>query len=252
MSVRDSLVVPLFDEADALPALLDEVARHWRGGEVVFVDDGSRDGTGDRIAALARERGIAFVLLRHAENRGVGAAVRTGFRAARGERVVVYDADRPYPLEDAERLLEALGSADVATASPWHADGAAEGVGRLRAAMSRAASLLYRAALGRRSRGIRTFTCAFRAYRRSALERVSFRSDGFLSSAEILATALRLGLRVAEVPSRLRPRTEGRSKMRIARTAWAHARFLVGLALKRTMPPAEERASPRPRPEART
>lgn len=236
-----ALVVPLYEEKDAVGPLVAEIAAHWRGGEVVFVDDGSTDGTAERVAAAAAAAGIAHRVVRHGRNRGVGAAMRTGFAAARGGSVVVYDADRPYPLADARRLVDALERADVATASPWHEEGGAPGVGPIRALLSRAASFLYRLVLGRGARGIRTFTCAFRAYRRPALDRIEFRSDGFLAAAEILALALRAGLRVEEVPSTLRARTEGRSKMRVVRTAGAHGRLLARLLAARLFP----RSAPR-------
>ena len=230
-----TLVVPLYEERDAAAPLVREIAERWREGEVIFVDDGSTDGTAERVAAEAGAARIPHRIVRHERNRGVGAAMRTGFAAARGSggAVVVYDADRPYPLADARKLLDALADADVATASPWREGGSAEGVSAARSTLSRAASALYRLALGPRARGIRTFTCAFRAYRAEALARIEFASDGFLAAAEILSRALLAGLRVVEVPSALRTRTEGRSKMRVARTAAAHLRLLARLGAAR-------------------
>ena len=94
--MRVSFVIPCYQEEDALAAL-----RPLLGGidaeEIVFVDDGSTDATAATLAEIAA--GDARVKIEtHAANRGVGAAMRTGIAATRGEVVVVYDADRTYPL----------------------------------------------------------------------------------------------------------------------------------------------------------
>src|SRR5262245_26298570 len=113
-SVRRSFVIPCYQEADALDAGLDELLR-LPGDELVFVDDGSTDGTGERLAAAAR-RDPRVRVVTHEKNRGVGAAMRTGFASATGDVVVAYDADRTYPAADAERLVAAVeAGADVAT-----------------------------------------------------------------------------------------------------------------------------------------
>jgi dolichol-phosphate mannosyltransferase len=226
--MRVSWVIPCYQEADALDAGLDALLA-LPGEELVFVDDGSRDGTAERLAAAAR-RDARVRVVTHETNRGVGAAMRTGFGAATGDAVVAYDADRTYPAADAVRLVDALrAGADVATATPFHEGGALDGVGALRRALSRGASFAYRAVLGRRAGGIRTFTCGFRAYRRPLLEDLPFRSDGFPATAEILGLLLLRGARGAEVGSRLSTRTEGRSKMRTLVALLGHLRVLFRL-----------------------
>jgi len=175
--VTTSLVVPCFQEAEALVAfapLLGDLAVD----EVVFVDDGSTDDTPRRLAALAALDPRVRVET-HETNRGVGAAMRTGLGAARGDVVVVYDADRTYPVEDVARLVAAVGAgADVATASPFAPGGDAGDVPWPRRALSRGAVLAYRAVLGPRARGVATFTCAFRAYRRAWLSAPPRSSSG--------------------------------------------------------------------------
>jgi hypothetical protein len=96
--------------------------------------------------------------------------------------------------------------------------------------------------LGRRAAGIRTFTCGFRAYRRSTLTEARFRSDGFPATAEVLGVLLLLGARVVEVPSALSTRREGRSKMRTVRAVFGH--FLV---LSRLLAARVFRGRPAPR-----
>lgn len=227
-----SLVVPCFQEAEALVAfapLLGDLAVD----EVVFVDDGSTDDTPRRLAALAALDPRVRVET-HETNRGVGAAMRTGLGAARGDVVVVYDADRTYPVEDVARLVAAVGAgADVATASPFAPGGDAGDVPWPRRALSRGAVLAYRAVLGPRARGVATFTCAFRAYRRAWLPRLPFASDGFGAAAELLGVALLAGARVVEVPSRLGVRTEGSSKMRVRAAVREHLGVLRRLWRRR-------------------
>ena len=230
--MRVSFVVPCYQEEEAL-ARFEEVLPGVPADEIVFVDDGSTDGTAPRLRALAAGDPRVRVAT-HGRNRGVGAAMRTGFAAATGEVVVVYDADRTYPLEDAARLVaEVERGADVAGASPFLAGGAVVRVPFGRRVLSRGAALAYRIVLGRRARGLTTFTCAFRAYRRPLIVGVPFRSDGFAAAAEILGRSLLGGARVVEVASSLSARGEGRSKMRVGRALLGHGATLVRLLVAR-------------------
>jgi dolichol-phosphate mannosyltransferase len=239
--VRVSLVVPCFEEAEALeaglPVLLALPVDEW-----VFVDDGSTDGTARRLAdAAARDARVRVAT--HERNRGVGAATRTGALASTGDVVVVYDADRTYPPEHVATLVAALGDGvDVAGASPFAAGGDAAAVAR-RAWLSRAATRCYRVVLGRRAKGITAFTCAFRAYRGDRLRTLRWSSDGFPAAAEMLGRLLLDGARVVEVPSVLSTRREGRSKMRAVRATFGHLRVLGRLAWARAF--RARRADPR-------
>jgi dolichol-phosphate mannosyltransferase len=193
-TVRRTWLIPCYQEEDALDAGA-EALLALPGDEILFVDDGSTDGTSARLAALAR-RNARVRVATHPENRGVGAAMRTGFAAATGDVVVAYDVDRTYPAADAERLVaEVVNGADVATASPFAAGGAVEAT-PWRRFLSRGASRAYRLVLGRRAHGVSTFTAGFRAYRAERVRRLSFRSDGFPATAEILGLLL-LGRRAA-------------------------------------------------------
>jgi dolichol-phosphate mannosyltransferase len=224
--VRLTVVLPLFDEEallPVLPSLCDRVRAALRGHEVTLlaVDDGSTDRT---AAGLARVPGLEVAT--HERNLGPGAAMTTGLRRAAGEAALVYDADEAYPPEDLARLVAALDGADVATLSPYHPEGGVEGVGPLRLALSRAASRLYR---WRTGAPLHTFTCAVRGYRLAAVRPLLPAPADFTAAAWLLAAALAAGLRVREVPARLRARRAGRSKMRLLRTAAAHLRLLRDL-----------------------
>ncbi|MDJ0523440.1 MAG: glycosyltransferase family 2 protein [Planctomycetota bacterium] len=227
-----SFVIPCYQEEDALAALRPYLAQ-IDAQEIVFVDDGSTDRTAAALADIA-EHDARVRIETHERNRGVGAAQRTGMRAATGDVIVVYDADRTYPLEDAAKLIAALeGDVAIATATPFAGGGGLEDVPAGRSFLSKAAVWCYRRVLGRRARGISVFTCAFRAYRGELARTLEWRSDGFPAAGEILGRALLAGVRVAEVPSTLRRRTEGQSKMRVVRTSLGHLGVLWRLLIAR-------------------
>jgi len=221
-----TVILPLYDEEallPALPALLDRVRATLEGHDVrlLAIDDGSTDGTAEGLARIA-----GLDVVRHPENRGVGAAMTTGLTEATGDAAIVYDPDEAYAPEVLPALLKALEGADVATASPYHPEGGVEGVGPLRLLLSRTASALYR---WRTKARIRTFTCAVRAYRLPVARGLLPAPKDFTAAAYLLANALAKGLRVVEVPARLRVRREGKSKMRLLRTIRAHLRLLRDL-----------------------
>ena len=221
-----TVVLPFYNEAallPSLPGLLDRVREALERHEVrlLAIDDGSTDGTADGLARIA-----GLDLVHHGRNRGVGAAMTTGLREATGEAALVYDPDEAYAPGILPRLVEALARADVSTASPYHPEGGVEGVSAVRLLLSRAASLLYRI---RTKAPLRTFTCAVRGYRLPAARELLPAPDDFTAAAYLIAAALARGLRVVEVPARLRVRRAGRSKMRLYRTCRAHLRLLRDL-----------------------
>ena len=112
--VRLSVVIPVYNERATVREIVDRVQRVDIPKEIILVDDGSTDGTRDELARLEREHANLRVILQP-RNMGKGRALRTGFDAARGQYVVVQDADLEYDPQDYHKLLRPLerGVADA-------------------------------------------------------------------------------------------------------------------------------------------
>lgn len=235
-----SIIVPCYNEAENTDKLRRELLPVLAGlagrdkVELLLVDDGSTDRTLDALEALLNTPelgGVEARILRHTTNRGLGAALRTGFAAARGSVIVTTDSDGTYRFTEIPTLLHYIDDgADIVTASPYHPQGGVEGVPAYRLVLSRGSSLLYRLTVNPR---IHTYTALFRAYRRRVIDTIPFESDGFLAGTELMVKALLAGYKVAEFPAVLHTRMAGTSKAKIWRTIRAHLGFQWRVILHR-------------------
>lgn len=235
-----SIVIPCYNESENVSKIqreflpvVTELAKN-QSVEVIFVDDGSSDGTWQKLHDTfdqEEHQNIAIRFERHEVNRGLGAAVRTGFAASHGNVVITTDSDGTYRFSTIPALLSYLKSdVDIVTASPYHPDGAVENVPGYRLVLSRGSSAIYRILV---SRNIHTYTSLFRAYRRSVIENVPFFSDGYLSGTEFMVNGMLMGYKVAEYPAVLHSRVLGASKAKLARTVLAHLGFQTRILLHR-------------------
>jgi dolichol-phosphate mannosyltransferase len=195
----------------------------------LFVDDGSSDDTLSQLQ-LAFSDWEKATVLKHDQNRGLIAALQTGFQACSTEWVAVIDSDCTY---DPMLLIQLLSKAnveqfDVVTASPYHPEGSVGNVPAWRIAISRAASLLYRFPMRNK---LTCYTCCVRVYKTSLVKACKIHSTGFVGVTELLWRLDRAGAKVGEVPATLKPRTTGVSKMRTVRTMINHFR-LMGSIIK--------------------
>lgn len=207
---RLAVVIPAKDEEATIGELLDRVARVRVAGcelRVVVVDDGSTD----RTAQIARQRGALVV--RHPENRGLGAAVRTGLRAAvegSASAVAYLDADLEYYPEDIPRLVEPVlsGRADYVLGSRFLGEASGlRGMKTYRRLGNLAFTLLLVMLAGRRITDGQT---GMRAFSREAADRAEIVHD--YNYAQVLTLdLLRKGFRMEEVPIRYRVREHGES-----------------------------------------
>lgn len=242
MPIRVSVIAPLFNEEQGIPRLaekLGELREQLRPKyelECVLVDDGSGDQTGEAVERCFRNM-PQIVKVAHDCNRGLGAALRTGFRNATGSIVCAIDADCTFSPLELPKLLAAMEeeNADIVTGSPYHPRGGVENVVPWRLFLSQGASKIYRVICPGK---LYSYTSLMRAYRREVVERVSFESDGFVAVTEILLRALHEGYKVVEVPTVLRRRATGVSKMNVARNILAHLVLATRVLRWRFLPPS--------------
>jgi len=226
MTTSLSVIIPAYNEARRLPPYLDAIRAYLgRAGcgdhEVLVIDDGSRDDTAAEVKRRAADW-PQLALLRHPENRGKGAAVRTGMLAASGQLLLFADADGATPIDEEARLRHAIeqDGADLAIGSrrtrrccrAWHR-------GLCGQLFSLAVNLLLPISL-------RDTQCGFKMFRREAAVGLFARcpEDGYLFDLYILAMAERQGYRIAEVS--IRWSEVAGSKVRLVRDSW---RMLAGL-----------------------
>lgn len=205
-----SVVLPAYNEegniATAVNRALTVLPALARQFEVIVVNDGSRDRTGEVAQALAREHYPRVRLLHHVWNRGYGAALRTGFGHARHPLVFFTDSDNQFDLAELERFLPLMARYDLVTGFRIRRDDPA-----LRLAVSwlynRLVNVLFQLK-------VRDVNCAFKLFRRETLEATTLECDNFFASTELLAKARRANFRIAEQGVRHYPRLAGRTTVR--------------------------------------
>ena len=209
------MVVPTYDESENLVPLLRRLRAAEPDVDVLVVDDGSPDGTGDLAESFAAADPAVSVLHR-TRKEGLGAAYLHGFRVAleRGYDVVgEMDADGSHKPEQLHRLREALPGADLVIGSRWVPGGSIVNWPRRRELLSRGGNLYTRTLLGIE---VRDATAGYRLFRRSTLERIRLEetvSLGYVFQTDLAHRTLRAGLVVREVPIDFVERVRGESKM---------------------------------------
>jgi dolichol-phosphate mannosyltransferase len=223
-----SAILPTLNEAEnideVLAAVLDGAREAALEIEVLVVDDGSTDGTRDRVRAWGLREPRVRLLAREGE-RDLSGAIYRGAEAAAGDVVVVMDADLSHPTEEFPALAQAVlaGQCDMAIGSRYVPGGATPGWPIRRRALSRGAAALARLLVAARD------PCSgFFAVRKDVLLATGKSSEGFKMGLEILASA-GPALRILEVPITFRDRTRGQSKLG-ARALLAYVRQLARLA----------------------
>lgn len=212
---RTVMVIPTYNEAENLPWIVGRLLEAVPTTDVLVVDDGSPDGTGDVADELAADDGRVHVVHR-TEKAGLGAAYLHGFAVAleRGYDVVgEMDADGSHQPEQLPRLLTALADADLVIGSRWVPGGSVVNWPWTRKALSVGGNLYARLALGI---PVRDVTAGYRVFRRTTLEAIdlaSVESSGYCFQADLAWRTVQAGLRVVEVPIEFVERVQGESKM---------------------------------------
>jgi len=219
-AVSVSVVIPCLNEAESIgqcvltaQRVLDE---HGLDGEVIVVDNGSDDGSGD-LAARAGARVV------DEPRRGYGSAYLAGFAAARGGYIVMIDADLTYDFEEIPRFVGELDSGgDIVIGNRMQAvePGAMSPLSRIgNPLLSGFLNLLFRTPVS-------DAHCGMRALRRDVLPRLALQATGMEFASEMVIRASRGGLEIRELPIALHPR-EGESKLSPFRDGWRHLRLML-------------------------
>ena len=236
-----SLVVPAYNEAGNLPALLDDLERLVSEApcavEVIVVDDGSTDGTGP----LIRDHAARRPWLRAADNGGnlgMGATLLHGTSMATHPLVGWVMADRSDRLSDLwEMRRRLLAGADLVVASRAAAGGSYGTLVGVKSLGSRGFSAFARRLLGL---PVHDATNAFRMFRRELTDNLALRRRDFAISPEMVFRAVAAGRRVEEVPTVYAFRQHGMSDFALLRMGWAYLTLALRARLGRR-PPAPTR-----------
>ena len=224
---RVSIVVPMFNEKDNVDALHAEIVAAMssaggRGGawEVLYVDDGSTDGTHERLVAAQRSHPQLVSVIRLRRNFGQTAALAAGFNHARGGIIVTLDgdlqndpADIPMLLEEIDRGLDVVSGWRRKRVDPFLS----------RRLPSRAANWLIGVVTGV---ALHDYGCTLKAYRREVVEQMTLYGE---MHRFLPAQAHWVGARIGEIPVHHRPRTRGKSKYGL----WRAYRVLLDLVTVR-------------------
>jgi len=244
-----SVVVPAYNEARRIQSTLREIdaylALQGYAAEIVVVDDGSEDETAAVVRSLAVDFSVPVRLRRYRGNRGKGFALKVGFGAARGDRILFTDADLSTPIEEAALLLGALQrGADVAIGTR-KSDGARISIRQpwLREKLGLVFTLIVQALVA----DVTDATCGFKAFRgdvgRDLFARL--RIDDWSFDAELLWVAHLRRYRVEEVPVRWadRPGTKVRLLRDVLGSLLGLVRIRANSALSRYAEPRAADAS---------
>ena len=208
-----SVVVPIYNEARTLQALLDAVRSAPFKKQIILVDDGSSDASRPIMEAQVDDESNTFVKIFHETNKGTGAALRTGFAAATGDAVIVQDADLEYDPNEYPSLLAPIldGKGDVVFGSRFMG-GAPHRV------------LYYWHSVGNKfltmfsnwftNLNLTDMETCYKVFRTPVLKAIlpSLQQDRFGFEPEITAKIAKMGVRVKEVPISYNPRTNEEGK----------------------------------------
>lgn len=190
-----SVVIPVYNEVATIRAVIASVISAPFAKEIIVVDDGSSDGTREILASLYLPE---LKVINHLKNQGKGAAIRTGFKAVRGDFVIIQDADLEYDPAEYPKLLKPLldGRADVVYGSRfiggdehralffWHMVG--------NKTLTLCSNMLS-------NLNLTDMETCYKAFRREIIEKVTIEENRFGFEPEITAKVAKLGARIFEV-----------------------------------------------------
>ena len=195
-----SVIVPVFNEAEHVDEILRAVHASPVKKEIIIVDDGSTDGTREKLEALPPIDDVTIVF--HEKNCGKGAAIRTALAYARGEYVLIQDSDLEYDPQDYPALLRPLAEGKANVVYGVRPDRPERGLRFFLGAklLTHLTNLLYGA-------GIHDEATCYKVIRRSLLARIELQCHRFEFCPEVTAKLCRMGEEITEVPISYNPRS---------------------------------------------
>ena len=204
-----SAFFPAYNDAPSLPELIgrtfDVLDAHFSDFEVIVVNDGSQDSTGEVLARLAAEYGSRMRVITHPENRGYGGALKTGFESAQKEYVFYTDGDGQYDVRELTKLwalmkpgVGLVNGYKLERNDPWH-----------RIFIGKTYNSFARLIFGIK---IRDIDCDFRLMRRDLVQQIHLRSTSGTICVELVKKLELTGCGVAEVGVHHYPRLHGKSQ----------------------------------------
>jgi len=217
-----SVIVPVFNELQHVDELLQAISASKVRKEIIIVDDGSTDGTREKLLALPPNDELSILF--HERNCGKGAAIRTALQYARGEYVLIQDSDLEYDPQDYQALLRPLKTGEANVVYGVRPDRPERGLRFYLGArfLTHLTNLLYRA-------GIHDEATCYKVFRRSLLKNIPLECRRFEFCPEVTAKLCRLGERIFEVPISYRPRSHEQGKKLRYSDGWLAVWTLVRL-----------------------
>lgn len=231
-----SIIIPCYNEEESLPQLfsmlksLEPLLINY-DTEFIFIDDGSSDKTHDLLFAnqstLKKTR-----IVRHKVNQNLGAALKTGISHSKDKDLIAFlDSDCTYEPIILLHLLAAIESgADLATVSPYHKLGTVEGVPEWRILLSKGLTFCYKLIL---NSNYSTYTAMVRVLKAELATELSSQRDDFSFVAVMFIKAIQNNLKIIEVPTVLKVRRFGVSKINVLKTIKSHIGIIFLLLTKR-------------------
>ncbi len=200
-----SVIVPIYNEVAYVEELLQAIKASPVPKEIVVVDDGSTDGTREKLLAQPPTEGVTVLF--HAKNCGKGAAIRTAMQYAHGEYILIQDSDLEYDPQDYPTLLRPLEEGRANAVYGVRPDRPERGLRFYLGAklLTHLTNLLYGA-------GIHDEATCYKVFRRSLLEDIPLECHRFEFCPEVTAKLCRLGEKIWEVPVSYTPRSQERGK----------------------------------------
>ncbi|HLD88584.1 MAG TPA: glycosyltransferase [Candidatus Nanoarchaeia archaeon] len=206
-----TITVPAYNEEEIIEKFIRRVEQDVRleeDYELLIVNDGSRDKTKGIVERLMLEF-PNLRLVNHPRNKGLGAALRTGFKNSRGRIIITMDSDLTHPPKLVRKLVEGTKSADVCIASRYVKSGGMKNVPGWRVLVSIVANRIFAFAFGS---NVRDITAGFKAYRVGKIKKIGITKTGFEVQMEIMIKLIKRGATFNEIPLILVNRKIGKSK----------------------------------------